>query len=189
MTVEDQVQESLRLLVVGPRLAVDEAKEPLARGSQEVVAAVVGGFGESRHKGRPLQDRGQWVTCLGAEVQDGLPRIESFHQEEIDPGVKVLSGRKRRLGNVNAEYAVSGVGVGGDVEWTVTAGNDRCVVHDRAAGDLDERAVARTRDSARREAGRRKHVRSWNERSGRGEIGLALEVDNGRSELILVGGR
>src|SRR5260370_40107805 len=136
MTVEDQVQESLRVRVVGPRVAVDEAKEPLARGSQEVVAAVVGGFGESRHVRRPLQDRGQWVACLGAEVQDGLPRIESLYQEEIDPGVKVLSGRKRRLGNVDAEYAVSSVGMSGDVERTITAGNDRCVLHDRAAGDL-----------------------------------------------------
>src|SRR5260370_5788102 len=115
MTVEDQVQKSLRLLIVGPRLAVDEAKEPFARGSQEVVAAVVGGFGESRHVRRPLQDRGQCVACLGAEVQDGLSRIESLHQEEIDPGVKVLSGRKRRPRDVDAEYAVSSVGMSCDV--------------------------------------------------------------------------
>ena len=85
VTVLDQVDKSLRLLVVGAGLPVEEPEQPLARRAEEVIAAVVRGFGERRNEGGPLEDGGQRVAGVSAEVQNRLTGVEALDQQQVDP--------------------------------------------------------------------------------------------------------
>ncbi len=77
VAVLGQVDEALRLPVVGAGLAVDEAEQPLAGGAEEVVTAVVGGLVERRHVGRALQHGGQRLACVGARCRRSAGRRRS----------------------------------------------------------------------------------------------------------------
>src|SRR5258708_28870153 len=115
MPVKNDVLEPLRLRVVRASLAVDETEQPLASRAEEVVATVVCGVGERGYVYGALQDRGQRVARLGAEVQDRLAGVETLHQQQVDPGIEELAGR-RRGSDVNPEHPVCGVCVGSHVK-------------------------------------------------------------------------
>src|SRR4029077_19146970 len=175
VAVKNYVSETLRLRVVSAGLAVDEAEQSLASRAEEVVSTVVGGFGERWYIYGALQDRGQRVVGLGAQVQNRLTRVETLDDEQVDPGVQILAGWGRGS-DMNPKHPVRGVGVGGHVKRSVSGGHDRRVVDDLAAFYPDERAVAGTRAGTRRKARGREAVRSRNERAGWAEVWLALEV-------------
>src|SRR5260370_31872933 len=81
VAVKNDVLEPLRLLVVSSGLAVDETEQPLASRAEEVVATVVGGVGERRYVYGALQDGGQRVAGLGAQVQNRLAGVEALHEQ------------------------------------------------------------------------------------------------------------
>ena len=85
VAVLDEVDEALGVRVVGPGLPVDEGEEALPGGAQEVVAAVVGRLVERRHVGRPLEDRAQGLSGIGADVDDRLARVEALDEQDVDP--------------------------------------------------------------------------------------------------------
>ncbi|TMD76151.1 MAG: hypothetical protein E6I97_11935, partial [Chloroflexi bacterium] len=90
------MHKPLGLLVVGTRLPVDEAKEPLAGGPQKVVAAVVRCFVQRGHVGRTLQHRGQGLAGVRAEVHNRLACVEALDKQQVGVGLQELSGRRRR---------------------------------------------------------------------------------------------
>ena len=81
------MHEPLGLRVVGARLPVDEAEEPLAGGPQEVVAAVERRVVQRGHIGRPLQHRGQGLTGVCAEVHNRLAGVEALDEQHVDSGL------------------------------------------------------------------------------------------------------
>ena len=162
-------------LLFGAGLAVDEAEQPLAGGAEEVVAAVVGRLVERRHVGRALEHRGQRLAGVGRDVDDRLAGVEALDEQQVDPRLRVLAGR-RRAGDVDAEHAVAGVRVVDDVERAVAGRDDRRAVDGLRAGDPDERAVARPGDRARLELRQREAVRARLGDPGRAEVRRALEV-------------
>ena len=90
---------------------------------------------------------------------------------------------------MDAEHAVTGVGVVDDVEGAVTGGDDRSVVDDVGAGDADEGAIAGAGDGAGLEPREREAVRSRLGDAGRAEVRCALEVDHRLPERVLGRGR
>ena len=84
MTVAHQMHKPLGLRIGGARLPVDEAKEPLAGGPEEVVAAIVHCFVQRGHVGRTLQHRSQGLTRVRAEVHDRLTGVTT--RESVGPG-------------------------------------------------------------------------------------------------------
>ena len=162
VAVLGQVHEPLCLLVVGAGLAVDEAEQPLAGGAEEVVAAVVGRLVERRDVGRALEHRGQRLAGVGADVDDRLAGVEALDEQQVDPRLGVLA-RRGRPGDVDAEDAVTGVGVVVDVERAVAGGDDGGAVDGLRSGDADERAVAVPR--------RPRRAGTWPAGSRRGRVG------------------
>src|SRR2546425_13142867 len=106
MTVEDQMPKPLCLRVVGTRLPVDEAEEPLAGGPQEVVAAVERRFVQRRHEGRTLQHRSQGLPRVRAEVDNRLAGVEALDKQYVDVRLQELSGRRRRGCDVDAQDTI-----------------------------------------------------------------------------------
>src|SRR2546423_82626 len=175
----------LGLRIGGARLPVDEAKEPLAGGPEEVVAAIVRCFVQRGHVGRTLQHRSQGLTRVRAEVHNRLAGVEALDKQQVGVGLQELSGRRRRGCDVDAEHPITRVGVVDDVERTVTGGHDRSVVDDRRSGNLNKRAVSRAGHGTRLELGEREAVGSWHRDTGGTEIRCALEVDQRLPKGIL----
>src|SRR6266567_5617401 len=185
MTVADQMHKPLGLRVVGARLPIDEAEEPLAGGPEKVVAAVVRRFVQRGHIGRTLQHRSQRLSGVCAEVQNRLTGVEAFDKQHVDPRLQELSWRRRRGGDVDAQDPVTRVGVVDDVERTVAGGHDGSVVYDRRSGYLNEGAVSWASHGTRLELGEREAIRSWHRDAGGTEIRRALEMDQRLPERIL----
>ena len=138
-----QMLESLGVRVVGAGLSVDEPEEPLASRAEEVVATVERHVVERRHVGGTLQNGGEGLPGVSAQVDDGLTGVEAFDEQHVCPRTEELTLRGLRS-DVDAEDPVFGVGVMDHVEWPVPSGDDRRVVDDRGSIDLDERAISRS---------------------------------------------
>ncbi len=186
MTVEDQVLEALGLRVVFTGLSVDESEQPLACGAEEVVTAVVGGFVQRRDVGRALEHGRERLARVGAQVDDRLAGVEALDEQQVGIGLQELAGRRRRR-DVHPEHPVLGVGVMDDVERPFTGCDDRRVVDDVRARDLDERAVAGSGDGARLEVLQREAGRPRFRNPRRAEVRSALEVHDGGAEVVLLG--
>ena len=95
--------------------------------------------------GRALEHRGQRLAGVRAQVDDRLPGVEALDEQQVNPRLRELAGR-RRATEMDAEHPVAGVRVVGDVERPVADRDDRGAVDDRRALEADERAVARSGD-------------------------------------------
>jgi hypothetical protein len=185
MTVAHQVHKPLGLRVVGARLPIDEAEEPLAGGPEKVVAAVVCRVVQRGHVGRTLQHRSQGLARVRAEVHNRLAGVEALDKQQVGVGLQELPGRRRRGCDVDAQDAITRVGVVDDVERTVAGSHDRSVVDDRRSGDTNKRAISRAGHGPRLELGEREAVGSRHRDTGGTEIRRALEVDQRWPERIL----
>src|SRR3989440_4622809 len=185
MTVADQMHKPLCLRVVGARLPIDEAEEPLAGGPEKVVAAVVRRFVQRGHVGRTLQHGGKRLTRVRTEVNDRLASVEALDKQQVDVRLQELSGRRRRGGDVDAQDAITRVGVVDDVERPVAGGHDGSVVDDGRSGYLNEGAVSRACHGTRLELGEREAIRSRHRDASGTEIRRTLEVDQRLPERIL----
>lgn len=128
------------------------------------------------------QDCGQRVGGFSGDVQDRLPAIEPVHQEQIDGGLGELTG-SGRLGRVNRQHPIAGVGVVGDVERSVTGRHDRRVVDHGRTGQADERAVPRAADRAGLHRLGRQSGGAWYEDPSRREVRRAGKVHRCLAEL------
>ncbi|MFL5586482.1 MAG: hypothetical protein ACJ8DI_02350 [Ktedonobacteraceae bacterium] len=171
------MHKPLGLRVGGARLPIDEAEEPLAGGPQKVVAAIVRRFVQRGHVGRTLQHSGQGLTRVRTEVNDRLAGVEALDKQQVDIRLQVLSGRRRRGCNVDAENTVTRVSVVDDVERTVAGGHDGSAVDDRRSGNPNEGTVSRAGHSTWLELGEREAIRSRHRDPSGTEIRRALEVD------------
>src|SRR5204863_8940700 len=108
---------------------------------------------------------------------DRLAGVEALDEEHVDPVVLVLAG-SLGAGEVDGEHAVTRVRVMDDVEGPVPGRDDRSVVDDVRARDLDEGAVPRARDRPRLEAREREAVRARLRDTSGAEVWCAGEVDD-----------
>ncbi len=175
--------EALCLRVSGAGLAVDEAEQPLAGRAEEVIAAVEGRGVQRGHVGGPLQHRGQRLAGVGAEIDNRLSGVEAFDEQHVHPRLGELAGLGL-AGDVDAQHAVTGVGVVNHVEGAVPGGHDRRVIDDAGACELDERAVPGAGHRAGGELGQREPGRPGDRDPGRAEVRRAGEVHHPGPERV-----